>query len=98
MMNMMRKIEAFLKDLGSAEYSDTNITLADNGFDLSIPLGSCIPAEASLNLLKLCNGLQAEMKESGYGVDGPFRIQTDGNDGISMRVEFYNEIFLTARM
>lgn len=43
MMNMMRKIEAFLKDLGIVEYSDTKITLAENGFDLSIPLGSCIP-------------------------------------------------------
>lgn len=92
MMNMMRKIEAFLKDLGSTEYRDTKITLAENGFDISIFLGSCLPIGTAEDLLKLSNELEAEMKESGYEIDGPFRIQTDGEGGISMCVEFYNAI------
>jgi hypothetical protein len=92
MLNMFRKIEAFLKDLGSAEYRDTKITLAENGFDLAMSLGSCLPIGASEDLSKLCDEIQAEMKENGYEVDGPFRLQTDDDGGILMCVEFYNAI------
>lgn len=90
MMNMFRKIEEVLKELGSVVNGQAKVTVQDNGFDLAIHLGSIFPVEAGETLLKLCSDISAELKQSGYENDGPFRYEVfDGE--IVLLAEFYDE-------
>lgn len=90
-MEIFRKIEQALRDIAMGEIKGgAVITLAENGFDLKIKLGPCLPVETGDIITKLSVSLCQELKLSGYELDGPFRIETEEGE-IVLVAEFYDE-------
>lgn len=90
-MKIFRKIEEALTDIAMSEIKGgAVITLAENGFDLKIRLGPCLPVETGDIITKLSISLCRELSESGYELDGPFRIETEEGE-IILVAEFYDE-------